>query len=188
MAKNDVIVLLEFQNQWTKPGLFNLLVGREMRRNNVLKNAQTLLGVARKVGVPVLQAPLWVDPKNLKGLYAHLTRGMFFRKGSIKGAIDERIMVDTDIVIQGRTAFDAFVGSDLEETLKPYRGQRILFAGFATDQCVLKTILSAQKLGYDAWLISDVSATFFKFIQNNTENKLGDKVINTASLVKEYTP
>ncbi len=186
MEKTDVIVMLEFQNQWTKPGLFNTLVGREMNRLNVLGNAVTLLTTARKAGLPVLHAPLWVDPKNLKGIYAHLTRGLFFRKGSQKGAIDERVLADTDIVIRGRTAFDAFVGSELEQKLKPYLGQRILFAGFATDQCVLKTIKSAQKLGHDAWLIADASATFFHFIQNRTEKKLGDKVITTANLVKEH--
>lgn len=186
MTNPDVIVVLEFQNQWTKPGLFNMLVGREMKRQNVLANATLLLQSARAAGVPVLHAPLWVDPKNLKGLYAQLTRGLFFRKGSQKGAIDDRVLAGSDIIIQGRTAFDAFVGSELEETLKPYLGQRILFAGFATDQCVLKTIRSAQKIGHDAWLISDASATFFRFIQNGTEKKLAGKVTTVAQLVGAY--
>lgn len=183
---NDVIVLLEFQNQWTKPGLFNLLVKRELKRQNVIENTISLTNAARARNIPVLQAPLWVDPNNLKGLYANLTRGLFFRKGHRLGAIDPDILSDTDIIIQGRTAFDAFTESELDDALKPYKDCRILFAGFATDQCVLKTIRTALKRGYDAHLIADCSATFGKFIQSITERKLPGRVVNSVQLAEMY--
>lgn len=185
-SNNDVIVLLEFQNQWTKPGLFNKLVRRELKRQNVIANTVSLLKAARDKNIPILQAPLWVDSKNLKGLYAHMTRGLFFNKDTEHGKIDPDIMTSSDIVIKGRTAFDAFTGSELDEVLAPYKDRRILFAGFATDQCVLKTIRTALSLGYDAHLIADCSATFFKGIQNGTERKLKNRVVTSAALIKKY--
>lgn len=184
---NDVLVLLEFQQQWTKPGLFHALVSREMRRLDVMAKTITLTNAAREAAVPVLHAPLWVDPRNLKGLYAHFTRGLFFNKNSEKGKIDPRVLAASDSIITGRTAFDAFVGSELQEKLKPYKNHRILFAGFATDQCVFKTINTAQKHGFDAHLVADASATFFKFIQNRTERKLAGRVQQVAGLVQGWS-
>ncbi|MFK5977514.1 MAG: isochorismatase family cysteine hydrolase [Rhizobiaceae bacterium] len=185
-ATKDVIVLLEFQNQWTKPGLFNLLVKRELKRQNVIENTIRLTKAARAKNIPILQAPLWVDPNNLKGLYANLTRGLFFRKGHRLGEVDPDILSDTDIIIRGRTAFDAFIGSELDDALIPYKDCRILFAGFATDQCVLKTIRTALKRGYDAHLIADCSATFGKLIQSSTERKLTGRVVNSEQLIEMY--
>lgn len=184
---NDVIIMLEFQNQWTQPGLFNTLIKRELRRQDVVQNAIRLTGAARMRGVPILHAPLWVNPKKLKGLYAHLTRGLFFRKGSKKGEIDARVLDDSDIIINGRTAFDAFTGSELDKVLSRYPNHKMLFCGFATDQCVLQTVTTAQECGYDAQLITDCSATFTKGIQNRTEKRLKGRVVTSDLLVKEYT-
>lgn len=188
MATNttDILVLLEFQQQWTKPGLFHALVSREMKRQNVMAQTVALTKSARAAGIPVLHAPLWVDPKNLKGLYANLTRGLFFNKNSEKGKLDPRVLAPSDTIITGRTAFDAFVGSELLEKLEPYKNRRILFAGFATDQCVLKTINTATKRGFDAHLVADASATFFKFIQSNTEKKLAGRVQRVDDLVQDW--
>lgn len=188
MATNttDILVLLEFQQQWTKPGLFHALVSHEMKRQNVMAQTVALTKSARAAGIPVLHAPLWVDPKNLKGLYANLTRGLFFNKNSEKGKLDPRVLAPSDTIITGRTAFDAFVGSELLEKLEPYKNRRILFAGFATDQCVLKTINTATKRGFDAHLVADASATFFKFIQSNTEKKLAGRVQRVDDLVQDW--
>ncbi len=184
---DDVLVLLEFQQQWTKPGLFHALVYREMKRQDVVSNAIRLTQAARASGIPVIHAPLWVDPENLKGLYAKLTRGFLFNKNSEKGKLDPRVMAASDTIITGRTAFDAFVDSGLLEKLEPYKGRRILFAGFATDQCVLKTINTATKHGFNAHLVADASATFFKFIQASTEKKLADKVQRVETLVQDWS-
>lgn len=185
-ATHDVLVLLEFQQQWTKSGLFHALVHREMKRQNVMAQTIALTNAAREAGIPVLHAPLWVDPNNLKGLYAKLTRGLFFNKNSEKGKLDPRVFAASDTIITGRTAFDAFVGSELLEKLEPYKNRRILFAGFATDQCVLKTINTAQKQGFDAHLVADSSATFLKFIQTSTEKKLKGRVQRVDDLVKDW--
>jgi hypothetical protein len=42
------------------------------------------------------------------------------------------------------------------------------------------------RLGYDAHLVADCSATFTKSIQQKTEQKLADRVTNAAQLIKSY--
>jgi hypothetical protein len=39
---SDVLVLLEFQNQWTQPGLFHNLVKKELARQHVVEKTISL--------------------------------------------------------------------------------------------------------------------------------------------------
>ncbi len=163
------VVLVEFQKQWTEPGLFHLLIRREMQRNQVMANATQLAKTARALQVPVIHAPLVVDPKAKRGLYAHITRGLFFRKDSHRAEIDERVFHEQDRVVKGRSGFDAFKGSDLEQVLRELHITTVLLAGFATDQCVGKTLRSALRKGFSAYMITDCSATFCRALQRRAE-------------------
>ena len=52
-----------------------------------------------------------------------------------------------------------FYRSQLDDILR-FRGTRTLFfAGVNTDQCVAGTMLDASRLGYDAFLVTDLTAT-----------------------------
>lgn len=167
--EGTVVVLIEYQKQWTKPGLYNWIISGVLKRNDVIANSEKLVQRARELGIPVIHAPLVVDPKNKKGLFAIMSQGLVFRKGSEAAKIDERVYKDSDIVIKGRTAFDAFVNSDLEKTLKGLDAKKVLLGGFITDQCLVKTLKTARLLGFDALLLSDCSATFSQFVQRRME-------------------
>lgn len=69
------IVLVEFQKQWTEKGLFNQLIKHQLDSTNVVRNTQHLVAKAREIGIPVIHAPLVVDPHNKNGWLAHLTFG-----------------------------------------------------------------------------------------------------------------
>lgn len=181
-SKNLAVVLVEFQNQWTERGLFRFLVGRVMKRNGVVQNAIGLTTAARNLGVPVIHAPLVVDPSNKRGLYAHLTRGLFFRKGSRAAQLDKRVFADGDRVVNGRISFDAFDGSDLEVALREVGADRVLIAGFATDQCVSKTLKTALKKGFDAYMVADCCATFSPALQRSAEKKADGRVVHHSAL------
>ena len=52
-----------------------------------------------------------------------------------------------------------FYRSQLDDVLR-FRGERTLFVGGVnTDQCVAGTLLDASRLGYDALLVTDLTAT-----------------------------
>jgi len=179
---NIAIVLVEYQNQWTKPGLYHWIISRVLKQNNVIANTTKLVTRARKLGIPIIHAPLIIDPKNKKGLFAYLSQGLVFRKGTEAAELDERIYEKGDLIIEGRTAFDAFVNSTLKETLDKLSPDTVLFGGFVTDQCVGKTLKTALANNINGLLLSDCSATFAPIVQRITEKKFADSTVDSTYL------
>ncbi len=173
-----VVVLVEFQYQWTDPGFYHSLVHKSLEDGNVLANAQHLVGQARRLNVPIVHAPIEVDPDRKRGLFAHLTRGLVFRKGSRAAAMDERVYRVGDPVVQGRIAFDAFTASNLLSILENLNRQIVLVGGFITDQCVAKTLSTALNHGFDARLLQDCCATVVPWLQHRTERRFTDRCVN----------
>ncbi|RLC07320.1 MAG: cysteine hydrolase [Deltaproteobacteria bacterium] len=174
----SAIVLIEFQNQWTTKGLYHWLIKGQLTSRNVLANTITLVDEARKKGVKIIHAPLIIDPENKKGWLAWLTFGKVFTKGTRKSEIMEELFKEGDILVTGRYAFDAFVGSDLEQIIEDNDIETLLVCGFTTDQCVAKTMRTAIKKGIDSYLVSDCTATMNGFFQWKTERKHHDRVVN----------
>jgi len=109
----SAIVLIEFQNEWTGKGIYNWLIKGQLTSRNVLANTITLVDEARKKGVKIIHAPLIINPEHKKGWLAWLTFGKVFTQGTWKAEIMEGLFKEGDILVTGRYAFDAFVGSDL---------------------------------------------------------------------------
>ena len=61
-----------------------------------------------------------------------------------------------------KTAGDAFLGTDLEETLKSLNIRHILICGYASEFCIDSTTRRAAGLGYNVELISDAHTTHDK--------------------------
>ncbi len=176
--RKSAVVLIEFQNQWTTKGLYHWLIKGQLTSRNVLANTITLVDEARKKGVKIIHAPLIIDPENKKGWLAWLTFGKVFTKGTRKSEIMEELFKEGDILVTGRYAFDAFVGSDLEQIIEDNDIETLLVCGFTTDQCVAKTMRTAIKKGIDSYLVSDCTATMNGFFQWKTERKHHDRVVN----------
>lgn len=177
--RRAAIVLLEFQNKWTEPpGLFHRLIKNDLATHNVMENVKKLLNTARSRDINVIHAPLVVDPKNKRGWYAHVTFGKMFRKGSHAAKIDKRVYdPDYDHIVEGRTGFDGFLGSNLEQMLRRLDIQQVFMGGFASDQCVAKTHRTALKRGFDSYFVTDITATFANAIHSSLEKRLGEHVV-----------
>jgi nicotinamidase-related amidase len=179
---STAIVLVEFQRQWTAPGLYHRTIRRELARLGSIENAAALAAQARRAGALVVHAPLVIDPARKRGTLAHLTRGRVFRLGSPSAALEPRVHEPGDLIATGRTAFDPFTDSTLHELLRQHGTRTVLFAGFATDQCVGQGVATAVKLGYDAYLISDACATFTAALHTRAERRFPDRVLRTAAV------
>ena len=182
----SAIVLIEFQNQWTDKGLYHWLIKDQLTSRNVLINTQTLVSEARKEGIKIIHAPLIIDPENKKGWLAHLTFGKVFTKGNRKAEITEGLFKEGDIVVTGRYAFDAFVGSNLEQVIENNNIKSLFICGFTTDQCVAKTMRTALKQGLNCYIVPDCSATMNRFFQWKTERKFRDKVVSHREILNEF--
>ncbi len=82
-----------------------------------------------------------------------------------------------DPVARGRTSFDAFRNSDLEQLLVEAGVRHLLIGGFITDQCVAKTLRTALVKGYDAYLLTQASATFSAAVQARVERRFAARAL-----------
>lgn len=174
----SAIVLIEFQKQWTQNGPLYRLIKRQLQSREVLNTTRAMVDSARGKGIRIVHAPLIIDPFNKKGLYAHITFGKLFTKDSWKSALTDGLYKESDSIIKGRYAFDAFTGSDLDILLRENGIQTLFLCGFITDQCVAKTMKTAISKGFTCYLISDCTATFNGLMQRRTENSFRGKVVN----------
>lgn len=180
----SAIVLIEFQNQWTQAGLYHWLIKGQLTSRGVPENTSTLVNAARESGVRIVHAPLVIDPENKKGWLAHLTFGRVFTKGSPKSEITPGLFSERDLVVEGRYAFDAFVGSNLEHLLREHAIDTLFFCGFTTDQCVAKTMETALQKGFAGYLVSDCTATMNGFLQKKTEKRFRERVVNHQEVLR----
>ncbi len=183
------VVLVEVQRQWTEKGLFNRLIRKQLETREVIKNTQRLVNEARDRGVTVVHAPLVVDAGRKKGWLAHLTFGKIFTKGTWKAELVRGLFSEGDIIARREhynlRGFDAFYKSDLEDVLKDRGITRVFVCGFATDQCPSKTLRTALRKGFDAYLVTDCTATFNGFFQKNAERKHGERVVRSHELLEK---
>ncbi len=179
----SAVLLVEFQNQWTEKGLYNRLIKKQLESRGVLENTKKLVKKARELGMKIIHAPLVIDPKNKKGWLAFLTFGKVFTRGTRKAEISEGLFREGDLVVKGRYAFDAFVGSDLENILKENGIETVFVCGFTSDQCVAKTMQTLLKKGFDTRMVSDCTATLNDFFQKRTEKKFSDRVVNSNDVL-----
>ncbi len=189
LDKNETaIVLVEFQKQWTEKGLFHRLVKRELESREVAKNTQRLVAEARKLGIRIIHAPLVVDPRNKKGWMAYLTFGRIFTKDSWKSEFVPGLFEEGDPVAKREyynyRAFDAFYKSGLEGTLHAHNIKNIFICGFATDQCPAKTLRTAERRGFNPFLVADCTATFNGFFQKSAERKNNGRVVTSQELLE----
>lgn len=179
----SAVVLIEFQNQWTESGLYHTLIKGQLHARGVIDNARRLVRKSREHGIRIIHAPLVIDPRNKRGWFAHLTLGKVFTRGSRKAQITTGLHENGDLVVEGRYAFDAFVGSNLEELLLSSQADTLYLAGFTTDQCVAKTLRTAIRKGFEGHLISDCTATLNGMLQRKTEHEFRQQVVTSAEIL-----
>ncbi len=184
---NSAVVLIEFQRQWTDPGLYHWLIRNQLDSRSVLEHARRLTVAARRHGAAVIHAPLVIDPGNRRGWLAHLTLGKVFTKGTPRSEISRGLFETGDLVVGGRTAFDAFVGSDLEEIIRAGDFKHLFFCGITTEFCVAMTMRTAVSLGFQSTLISDCTATLNRRIQRRVEREFEPNVLTANDLIERLT-
>lgn len=177
------VVLVEFQKQWTEKGLFHRLIKEQLESRHTVENTQRFVANARAHGLKIIHAALTVDPNNKKGWLAYVTFGNFFTKDSWQSELVPGLFEEGDLIAfreyYNFRAFDAFFKSSLERILLDNKIRNVLICGFATDQCPVKTLVTAVKLNFDPYLISDCTATFNRASQERAERKHSDRVVTS---------
>lgn len=170
----SAILVVEFQKTWSERSFFHGLIKKEYESKNVYRNTKQLLAIARKKGIKVIQSPFVLD-KNDKEKYKQIPfpPKLFgqFTANTWRAEYTDGIFDPSDIEVEGRTAFDNTVGSNLKDILKHNGIKKIYFAGFTTDHCVAETMETLTSDGYDCELISDCTAARNEKLQEKIENE-----------------
>lgn len=81
----------------------------------------------------------------------------------------------------------AFIGTDLEARLRRDGLKTVVFAGLTTDHCVSTMVRMAGNLGFDAYVVSDATATFDRVGSDGKHYDAEEvHVISLASLHEEF--
>lgn len=69
--------------------------------------------------------------------------------------------IDGELIIK-KSVNSAFIGTNLKEQLDNAKISKLVIVGLTTDHCVSTTTRMAGNFGYEAFLVSDATATFNK--------------------------
>lgn len=122
----------------------NGVVANGWDRDGVLERLSTLIGRARKDGVPVVYVQ-HIDEELVEGAEAW--------------RIHERVAPRESESIVAKRYGDAFVETTLSETLARLEAGHLIIAGAQTDACIRSTVHRAMGLGYDVTLAADCHTT-----------------------------
>lgn len=141
--QNPVLVIIDVQDGFDEPGWGN--------RNNpqAERNIARLLGAWRRAGLPLFHI------QHLSGL-----SNSPLRAGSPGAGIKDIVRPLADEPVIQKRVNSAFIGTDLEARLRRGDFDTLVITGLTTNHCVETTTRMAGNLGFEAYLVSDATATF----------------------------
>jgi len=178
-AKETVVVLIEFQNEFCKEGgkLYDM-VKEEISRQGTIENGVKLAKVAREKGCLIVHSPFvfdekWVDEQCVCGIIAGAKEGGAFRRGDWGTEfIGEMLPADGDVVLEGKRALSGFTNTGLDEILRKHGIKNVACAGFLSNVCVEATARSAYDGGYKVCVVKDATAATSKGNQDYVEREI----------------
>lgn len=190
---STAVVTIDCQRGNLEPEIASLPVPpRECKR--VIDGTNRLLALARAHGIAIVhvttvyEAPLLGQHPferamlELKESFSPHAKSDFARHkspGSIEGEIVAGLDVQpSDLIVDSKRTFDAFLGTPLELLLKFMKKDTLLIAGCNTNTCVLASVFGAYNRGLRAVVISECVASAYgedlhRFALSNIQRRLG---------------
>lgn len=163
---NVAILLVGFQNDYFHAdGALYGVVEQSVRESQVLPHTLELLDRIEGSGALVLNLPLLYSPdyselRNPVGLLETIREVGAFCRGTHGSAVIDEISARADQVetLEGKTGFNAFLGTKLGERLAEAGIETVVVAGILTSICIDSTARAAVESGYRTVVLSDCSA------------------------------
>ena len=187
------VITIDCQRGNLEPEIASLPVpAAECKR--VIEGTNKLLATARRKGIAVIhvttvyEAPLLGQHPyeramlELKESFTPGGKSDFARHkspGSLEGQIIAALDVQpSDLIVDSKRTFDAFLGTPLELLLRFMKKDTLLIAGCNTNTCVLATTFGAYNRGFSPVIVSDCVASAYgedlhRFALSNIERRLG---------------
>lgn len=135
-TKKIALLTIEYQNSWTQQGIFHQLIKKEYLNRKVYAHTIDLLEKARDKNLPIFHAPLILDSSDHFRYQKNPIPAKFFRqltKNSPKSELTKNIYQKGDVLIHGRSSYDACIDSNLLESLQKQAIDTVILLGFTTD-------------------------------------------------------
>ncbi|MBT8253119.1 MAG: cysteine hydrolase [Flavobacteriaceae bacterium] len=159
---NKALILIGYQNDYfAHDGILRSVVKESSKVTNVIENTvQLLKGIDKDVlliSTPIIFSENYKELSEPVGILKTIKEVGAFKAGS-KGAetIDEIKQFDDSIIeIPGKLGLNAFVGTNLEQTLRNNDIEEIIIAGTVASICIDSTGRSAFEKGFKVSMLSD---------------------------------
>jgi nicotinamidase-related amidase len=165
--KKTAVVMIEFQNDFVKPGGAQHDAVRDvMESTGMLSNSLKLAKEARALGATIMLTPITFaqgypeTSRHPYGILKEIVDTKAFRKGTWGAEIIEELKpLPEDIIIEGKRGLDCFATTNLDFILRGREVQNVVLAGFLTNVCVESTMRSAYERGFNVITLTDCTAT-----------------------------
>ena len=160
---STAILLIGFQNDYlSEGGALNSVVDNNVKETGVLENTLRLVEAIKDTNIPIINTPILFssDYNELlepKGLMATIKEIGAFQRGKWGGEVIPELLAygDRITLLQGKTWFSSFQGTDLQSFLAEHNIHNIVLAGVVTSLCIDSTARAAADLGYNTSILSD---------------------------------
>jgi nicotinamidase-related amidase len=168
------LILIGYQNDYfAKDGILHSVVSSGIEENQVLENSLKLIEKCIDQGMHIINIPIYFSDDYCEleepvGLLSTIKEVGAFKESTQGGAVIDEILSFGDKItdIRGKTGFNAFSKTDLNEYLKQKGIQNTVFAGVVTSICIDSSARAAFELGYNTMVLSDCIAGRSK-MENN---------------------
>jgi nicotinamidase-related amidase len=160
------LILIGYQNDYFSPDgiLYDFLEDRQGTQR-VLKNTVRLMDGLVGSGVLIVTTPIcfsedYSELVNPTGILQAIKDVGAFRKGSSGSQTISELEPYRDQItdIPGKRGLNAFMGTDLEKTLRSRGVEQIYLAGAATSICIDSTGRYAFEIGFKVGVLSDCTS------------------------------
>ena len=160
------LLLIGYQRDYfAEDGILHSVIEDCVEENRVLQHTLQLLDAVAPSSIPVVNLPILFSPDyheipNATGLLAKIREVGAFRRDTEGGkVIDEFTRYGDRIThLHGKTGFNAFLGTGLDDYLEERGVEEVVLAGVVTSVCIDSTGRAASELGYRVTILADASA------------------------------
>lgn len=157
------LLLIGYQNDYfASDGALHEVVREAAEESNVLPNSIRLLERLSATNAHIINLPIhfsseYSELSNPVGLLATIRDVGAFRRDTPGGETISEVMDHGDRIqhVTGKTGFNAFVGTGLDEYLKGLGVDSVVLAGAVTSICIDSTGRAAAEYGYSVTVLKD---------------------------------
>lgn len=155
------IILIGYQNDYfAEDGILRSVVEESSKVSNILENTVNLIKKASDtliISTPIIFSKNYSELTNPVGILKTIKTVGAFKEGT-KGAdtIKEIKQFGSKILnIPGKLGLNAFVNTQLEQTLKEHQIEQLYIAGTVASICIDSTGRSAFEKGFNVTIVTD---------------------------------